>query len=44
MRAVSSWGRLTAAPHDVVELTDRDRVAGQIAGRGPGIAHGMGRS
>ncbi|MBS0520941.1 MAG: FAD-binding oxidoreductase [Proteobacteria bacterium] len=44
MRPVASWGRLSAPPHDVVELGDRDRVAAQIAGRGPGIAQGMGRS
>jgi len=34
---------LDAPPHDVVELTDRDRVAASLA-RGPGIAYGMGRS
>ena len=44
MRPVSSWGRLSAAPHDVIELTDRDRVVEQVTRGGPGIAHGMGRS
>jgi FAD/FMN-containing dehydrogenase len=44
MRPVSSWGRLGAPPHDVVELTDRDRVAASLTGRGPGIAYGLGRS
>jgi FAD/FMN-containing dehydrogenase len=44
MRPVSSWGRLSAAPHDVVELTDRTAVARAVAGAGPGIAHGLGRS
>jgi FAD/FMN-containing dehydrogenase len=34
---------LDAPPHDVVELTDRDKVAASLA-RGPGIAYGMGRS
>jgi FAD/FMN-containing dehydrogenase len=43
MRPVSSWGRLGAEPHDVVELTDRDKIARVIAGRS-GIAHGLGRS
>ena len=43
MRPVSSWGRLDAPPHDIVELTDRDTVAASLA-RGPGIAYGMGRS
>jgi FAD/FMN-containing dehydrogenase len=41
---VSSWGRLSALPHEVVELTDRDRVAETVARHRPGIAHGMGRS
>jgi len=43
MRPVSSWGRLGAEPHDVVELTDRAAVAGAVTGR-TGIAHGLGRS
>jgi FAD/FMN-containing dehydrogenase len=43
MRPVSSWGRLGAEPHDVVELTDRTAVAAAVAGRS-GIAHGLGRS
>ena len=44
MRPVSSWGRLTALPHEVVELADRDRVAEALARPRPGIAYGMGRS
>lgn len=44
MRPVSSWGRLGAPSHDVVELADRDKVAAALVGRGAGIAHGMGRS
>jgi FAD/FMN-containing dehydrogenase len=45
MRPVSSWGRLSADPHHVIELTDRDRVAAELARAGrAGIAHGMGRS
>lgn len=44
MRPISSWGRLGSEPHDVVELTDRDTVATAIAGRGPGIGYGLGRS
>lgn len=44
MRPVSSWGRLGAPPHDVVELADRDTVATSLAGRGRGIAYGLGRS
>ncbi len=45
MRKVSSWGRLSALPHDVVELRDRDQVARLLAAsKGPAIAYGMGRS
>jgi FAD/FMN-containing dehydrogenase len=45
MRPISSWGRLSAHPHDVVRLNDPTRVASIVAGgRHPGIAHGMGRS
>ncbi|MCW5736021.1 MAG: FAD-binding oxidoreductase [Enhydrobacter sp.] len=43
MRPVSSWGRLEAPLHDIVELTDRDTVAASLL-RGRGIAYGMGRS
>src|ERR1700745_3538620 len=45
MRPVSSWGRLSADPHHVIELTDRDRVASELlrTKRG-GIAHGLGKS
>jgi len=41
---VSSWGRLSFAPHRIVPLADRGRVADQLRLAGPGIAHGMGRS
>ncbi len=44
MRPVSSWGRLSALPHDVVELADRERVDEALAGRRPGITYGAGRS
>ena len=45
MRPVSSWGRLSADPHHVIELADRDRVAAELArASGPGIAHGLGKS
>jgi FAD/FMN-containing dehydrogenase len=44
MRPVSSWGRLSALPHEVVELTDRDRIAADLAAHRPGIAYGLGRS
>ncbi len=45
MRPVSSWGRLSADPHHVIELADRDRVAAEVVrAGGPGIAHGLGKS
>jgi FAD/FMN-containing dehydrogenase len=44
VRPVASWGRLGAPPHEVIELTDRDRVADQLRQHHPGIAHGLGRS
>jgi len=45
MRPVSSWGRLSADPHQVIELTDRDRVAAEmLRAGGTGIAHGLGKS
>ena len=45
MRPVSSWGRLSADPHHVIELADRDRVAAELRrADGPGIAHGLGKS
>jgi len=48
MRRVSSWGRLSAEPHEVIELIDREAVTRELtadmARGGPGIAYGMGRS
>lgn len=44
MRPVSSWGRLSALPHQVVGLADPARVPQLLAAHRPGIAHGMGRS
>src|SRR4029077_1972139 len=44
MRPVSSWGRLSALPHDVIALSDRSRVATELARDGRGIAYGLGRS
>lgn len=41
---VSSWGRLTFVPHQVMTLGDRNRVAECLRLARPGIAHGMGRS
>ena len=44
MRPVSSWGRLSALPHEVIDLTDRHRLAEEIGRSAPGIAYGLGRS
>ncbi len=44
MKKVSSWGRLGAAPHDVVSLHDPRETARLIASGTPGAAYGMGRS
>ena len=44
MRPVSAWGRLSAAPHEVIELADRSNVAAVLRHGHPGLAHGLGRS
>jgi FAD/FMN-containing dehydrogenase len=45
MRSVSSWGRLTALPHHLINLNDPAKVREQVSrGPLPGLAHGMGRS
>lgn len=44
MTAVSAWGRLSKHEHAVIPLADRTQVTACLAGPGPGLAHGMGRS
>ena len=44
MKTMQSWGRLEAAPHHVVELTDAATLPAQLQSRRPGIAYGQGRS
>lgn len=44
MRAMQSWGRLSAAPHQVVPLDDPSRVTQAMQAHLPGIAFGNGRS
>ena len=48
MKPVSSWGRLSAEPHDVVEISDISQLAGELYRCGTmapkSLAHGMGRS
>lgn len=44
MVKVSSWGRLSAAEHDVRVLGERNALATRIAQPLPGLAFGMGRS
>lgn len=44
MVAVSSWGRLNSAEHQVMAMSNRLQVAHQLKSTSSGIAHGMGRS
>jgi len=44
MVAVSSWGRLGQWEHRVTPLSDRSRIAADLATHGSGLAYGMGRS
>ncbi|MGR9053747.1 MAG: FAD-binding protein [Gammaproteobacteria bacterium] len=44
MVTMTSWGRLTHCPHDVIALTERSAVADQLRRDRPGVAYGMGRS
>ena len=44
MHKVSSWGRLSAELHRMIELHDRQSVPALLQAGNPGVAHGMGRS
>lgn len=44
VQQVQSWGRLTTAPHHVVQLLDPATVASALQAHLPGIAYGNGRS
>ena len=44
MRPVRSWGRLSAAPHEVVRLGDLASVPAHLAAHPQGVAFGNGRS
>jgi FAD/FMN-containing dehydrogenase len=44
MRPISSWGRLSADLHEVLELQEPNKIAKQLAEKLPGIPYGMGRS
>ncbi|PTT88523.1 FAD-binding oxidoreductase, partial [Pelomonas sp. HMWF004] len=44
MMKVSGWGRLSAAPHRIVQLLERQRVGAVLREELGGIAHGLGRS
>jgi FAD/FMN-containing dehydrogenase len=41
---VRAWGNLAASEHRIVELPRHGAIQASLAGQGPGIAHGMGRS
>lgn len=45
MKPVTSWGRLDAKPHHIVNLNDPARINALVChSPHPGLAHGMGRS
>ncbi|MGE8404885.1 MAG: FAD-binding oxidoreductase [Delftia tsuruhatensis] len=45
MKSVSSWGRLSASPHHVVDLHNAEHARGAVLNSPlPGLAYGMGRS
>ena len=45
MRPISSWGRLSAHPHDVISLNDPLKLRNLVCNsHHPGLAYGMGRS
>ena len=44
MRPVSSWGRLSSFPHQVIDLSDRQQISAVMQATQPGVAHSMGRS
>ncbi len=44
MKAISSWGRLNALPHQLIKLADPDQVTDVIRQQKPGVAFGNGRS
>lgn len=44
MQTISSWGRLSSFPHEVIDLVSPAQAVRQITRHHPGIAHGMGRS
>lgn len=41
---ISSWGRLTHAPHEVCSLINQAQILSLLTTKKPGIAYGMGRS
>lgn len=44
MVSMSSWGRLTHAPHEVCSLINQQQIHSLLTTKKPGIAYGMGRS
>ena len=44
MRPVSSWGRLSTYPHQVIGLSDRQQMSAIVQTTKSGVARGMGRS
>ena len=44
MKPASSWGRLTALPHEMIHLNNLSSTPDLLATYSPGLAYGMGRS
>ena len=44
MVAISSWGRLNKLEHNVITLSNRNKVSLDLPKESQGLAHGMGRS
>ena len=44
MTKMSSWGRLSAHKHVVIDINDRSQIPALLQSHKPGLAYGMGRS
>ncbi len=44
MIKLSSWGRISADDHHVIDIFDTEKIITQVNNSLPGLAHGMGRS
>jgi FAD/FMN-containing dehydrogenase len=44
MMTISSWGRLSAHKHEVIDINDSSKIPALLQANHPGLAYGMGRS